>query len=110
MDENLFGSDHRKIAPRLMGLNREFTLRASQIRHRFRQERRILEVEDKGKGFNSAMLEQGSQDWMGALGVGVRGMNERMRQLKGKLEIITKEGGTLVRAIIPVGHEREPRT
>jgi PAS domain S-box-containing protein len=70
----------------------------------------VLEVEDKGKGFNSALLEQGSQDWMGALGVGVRGMNERMRQLKGKLEIITKEGGTLVRAIIPVGHEREPRT
>lgn len=70
----------------------------------------VLEVEDKGKGFNSDMLEQGSQDWMGALGVGVRGMNERMRQLKGKLEIITREGGTLVRAIIPVGHEREPRT
>jgi PAS domain S-box-containing protein len=70
----------------------------------------VLEVEDKGKGFNSAMLEQGSQDWMGALGVGVRGMNERMRQLKGKLEIMTREGGTLVRAIIPVGHEREPRT
>lgn len=68
----------------------------------------VLEVEDKGKGFNSALLEQGSQDWMGALGVGVRGMNERMRQLKGKLEIISKEGGTLVRAIIPVGHEREP--
>jgi PAS domain S-box-containing protein len=70
----------------------------------------VLEVEDKGKGFNSALLEQGSQDWMGALGVGVRGMNERMRQLKGKLEIITREGGTLVRAVIPVGHEREPRT
>lgn len=68
----------------------------------------VLEVEDHGKGFNSALLEQGSQDWMGALGVGVRGMNERMRQLKGKLEIISKEGGTLVRAIIPVGHEREP--
>jgi len=47
---------------------------------------------------------------MDALGVGVRGMNERMPQLKGKLEIITREGGTLVRAIIPVGHEREPRT
>ena len=70
----------------------------------------VLEVEDKGKGFNSALLEQGSEDWMGALGVGVRGMNERMRQLKGKLEIITKEGGTLVRAIIPVGHGREPQT
>jgi signal transduction histidine kinase len=42
---------------------------------------------------------------MGALGVGVRGMNERMRQLKGKLEIISQECGTLVRATIPVSHQ-----
>lgn len=61
----------------------------------------ILEIEDKGKGFNPTLLEQGGQDWMGALGVGVRGMNERMRQLKGKLEIVSKECGTLVQAIIP---------
>jgi signal transduction histidine kinase len=42
---------------------------------------------------------------MGALGVGVRGMNERMRQLKGKLEIISQECGTLVRATIPMSHQ-----
>lgn len=67
----------------------------------------ILEVEDKGKGFDQSVLEQGGEDWMGALGVGVRGMNERMRQLKGKLEIISKEGGTLVRAMIPSTHKRQ---
>jgi PAS domain S-box-containing protein len=64
----------------------------------------VLEVEDKGKGFNQSLLEQGGEDWMGSLGVGVRGMNERMRQLKGKLEIISQEGRTLVRATIPVSH------
>jgi signal transduction histidine kinase len=31
----------------------------------------------------------------------VRGMNERMKQLRGKLEIIKTEHGTLVRATIP---------
>jgi PAS domain S-box-containing protein len=69
----------------------------------------VLEVEDHGKGFDRNLLEQGGQDWMGALGVGVRGMNERMRQLKGKLEINTKEGGTLVRAMIPAGHHSTKR-
>src|SRR6185503_2574452 len=66
----------------------------------------VLEIEDKGKGFDEAFLEQGGEDWMGALGVGVRGMNERMRQLKGKLEIMTQKGGTLVRATIPPVHSR----
>lgn len=70
----------------------------------------VLEIEDKGKGFDRALLEQGGPDWTGALGVGVRGMNERMRQLKGKLEIMTGNGGgTLVRATIPLARrEAQP--
>jgi signal transduction histidine kinase len=44
---------------------------------------------------------------MGVLGVGVRGMNERMRQLKGKLEILSQKCGTLVRATIPIRHRCE---
>jgi PAS domain S-box-containing protein len=69
----------------------------------------VLEIQDSGKGFNQTLLEQGGEDWMGALGVGVRGMHERIRQLKGKLEIITKERGTLVRAMMPASHRRETR-
>ena len=69
----------------------------------------VLEIQDSGKGFNQTLLEQGGEDWMGALGVGVRGMHERMRQLKGKLEIITKERGTLVRAMMPASDRRETR-
>jgi hypothetical protein len=34
-------------------------------------------------------------------------MNERLRQLKGKLEIIDKETGTLVRATIPAINARQ---
>ncbi|HWF93224.1 MAG TPA: PAS domain S-box protein [Terriglobales bacterium] len=65
----------------------------------------ILEIEDKGKGINSAVLEQTGSDWMGAMGVGVRGMNERMRQLGGKLEIISKETGTRVVATVPAKND-----
>jgi signal transduction histidine kinase len=67
----------------------------------------VLEVEDNGRGVDQALLEQGREDWMGALGVGVRGMHERMRQLNGKLEIVPKESGTLVRATIPVTQRSE---
>jgi len=61
----------------------------------------VLEIEDKGKGVPLQLMEQSSQDWMGSPGVGVRGMNERMRQLGGRLHLISSESGTLVRATIP---------
>lgn len=61
----------------------------------------ILEVRDNGKGLPPGLLEQSSQDWMGQLGVGLRGMNERMHQLGGTLELTSTEKGTTVRAMIP---------
>jgi len=39
----------------------------------------ILEIEDEGKGIPSQILEQSAQDWTGSQGVGLRGMNERLR-------------------------------
>lgn len=66
----------------------------------------VLEVEDQGKGAPPAALELGS-DSIGTLGVGLRGMNERLRQLGGKLELFSSERGTTVRATAPAqaGHD-----
>jgi PAS domain S-box-containing protein len=61
-----------------------------------------LEVTDTGKGIASGLLEQSGQDWTGALGVGLRGMKERMRQLGGSLEVVSTEKGTAVSATVPV--------
>jgi PAS domain S-box-containing protein len=61
----------------------------------------ILEIEDEGRGIPPQLLEQFARDWMGAPGVGVRGMNERMRQLGGRLELVSKKSGATVRAIVP---------
>ena len=61
----------------------------------------ILEVRDRGKGLPPGLLEQSSPDWMGQLGVGLRGMNERMRQLGGTLELTSTKEGTTVRAMVP---------
>lgn len=61
-----------------------------------------MHVKDRGKGLPIAILEQGTQDWMGSLGVGLRGMSERMRQLGGALDISSSESGTEVHAMMPV--------
>jgi len=39
---------------------------------------------------------------MGSLGVGLRGMSERLRQLGGALQIVSNESGTQVRATVPL--------
>lgn len=61
-----------------------------------------LEVADCGKGLPAAVLEQGGRDWMGSLGVGLRGMSERLQQLGGSLDISSNGHGTRVRATVPL--------
>lgn len=62
----------------------------------------ILEVKDRGKGAPPSVLEF-ANDALGTLGVGLRGMRERVRQLGGKLELSSTEKGMTVRAVVPVG-------
>ena len=59
-----------------------------------------LEIQDEGKGIapEKKSLILGS----GPLGVGLRGMRERVRQLGGTLEIESNGTGTTVRAMFPV--------
>jgi PAS domain S-box-containing protein len=52
----------------------------------------IMEVEDAGRGIDAA-----------ALGVGLAGMRERMRQLGGALRVRTGPQGTCVQAELPLG-------
>jgi PAS domain S-box-containing protein len=61
----------------------------------------VMEIQDEGNGIPPGLLEQSGEDWMGSLGVGLRGMNERMRQLGGRLEVSSAESGTVVTAGVP---------
>jgi PAS domain S-box-containing protein len=70
----------------------------------------VLLIEDQGKGIPSEYLQQAGKDWIAAPGVGLRGMNERMRQLGGELEIVSGAGGTTVRATVPMGGSRSVLT
>lgn len=60
----------------------------------------LLEIQDQGHGIapDKKSLFQGS----GPLGVGLRGMRERVLQLGGTLDIDSDDGGTTVRAMFPI--------
>jgi len=67
----------------------------------------VLQVIDEGKGTQSKKLQDRAQDWMGTFGVGLRGMNERLRQLGGSLELSSTAEGTTVTATLPLPDARE---
>ena len=62
----------------------------------------VLEITDYGKGVPQGVLEEAGPDWMGSVGVGLRGMNERLRQLGGTFDVLSTETGTTVRATVPI--------
>jgi PAS domain S-box-containing protein len=62
----------------------------------------VLEISDSGKGISPKLLQEFGDDWAGSLGVGLRGMNARVSQLGGKLEVQSTGKGTVVKACVPV--------
>lgn len=62
----------------------------------------VLEIADRGKGISPQLLREFGDSWAGSLGVGLRGMNARVTQLGGKLEVRSNGNGTVVTARVPV--------
>lgn len=60
----------------------------------------ILEVDDEGRGMSAEELADIASG--AALGVGLRGMRERIKDLGGEMEILSSGQGTKVRATIPL--------
>ena len=60
-----------------------------------------LEVRDYGVGIDPEFLKSFQSRGVGA-GIGLTGMQERMHELGGKLEMISGSDGTLVRAVVPL--------
>jgi len=64
-----------------------------------------VEVSDRGKGI--APEKRHEMEASGTLGVGLRGMRERILQLGGRMEIDSNGPGTVVRVQVPVAHSAE---
>lgn len=92
----------RILQESLTNVHRHSGSRTAAVRLLLRDAALILEVTDEGKGIPSTSLEESGQDWTGALGVGLRGMQERMHQLGGTLELDSAPTGTRVIATVPV--------
>lgn len=65
----------------------------------------LVEVADRGKGI--APEKRDEMETSGTLGVGLRGMRERILQLGGTMEIDSNGRGTVVRVQVPVAHSAE---
>jgi len=60
-----------------------------------------LQVRDHGKGIPpQSMGTNGSEQFMG--GVGIRGMRERVTQLRGDMRIQSSESGTILEVVLPL--------
>jgi signal transduction histidine kinase len=64
-----------------------------------------VEVSDRGKGI--APEKRYEMEASGTLGVGLRGMRERILQLGGIMKIDSNSPGTVVRVQVPVAHNAE---
>jgi len=91
----------RVLQEGLTNVHRHSGSPTAQIRLRMENGEAVLEVQDQGKGAPAVDFKLGT-DCIGALGVGIRGMNERVRQLGGKLEVFSSARGTTVRATVPL--------
>ena len=60
----------------------------------------VLEVEDEGRGMTAEKLADVSSG--AAVGVGVPGMRERIKDFGGEMEILSSGRGTMVKAVIPI--------
>jgi signal transduction histidine kinase len=64
-----------------------------------------LQVWDEGKGLWVGSLE-GSDEPATSMGVGMKVMRERVRQLGGRMEVLSRNPGTLIEVVLPLGGER----
>jgi len=89
----------RMVQECLTNVHRHSASDSGEVRLLRDAERVSIEIKDRGKGIP---LEKQRALSMQQGGVGFRGMRERVQQLGGRLEIRSDEGGTIVKATMPV--------
>jgi signal transduction histidine kinase len=98
----------RMIQECLTNIHRHSGGAAAKIRVHEEDQRVLVKVQDTGKGIPlEKQLELSSS---GRIGVGFRGMRERLRQLGGTLEIQSDGGGTVVIATLPLVESKAARS
>jgi PAS domain S-box-containing protein len=91
----------RVLQESLTNVHRHSGSATAQVRLALEGQNIVLEIKDQGKGTKGSVLDL-SGDSVCSLGVGLRGMYERMRQINGRLEFFSSDEGTTVRATAPL--------
>jgi PAS domain S-box-containing protein len=65
-----------------------------------------LEISDLGRGV-SASVARGKEESRFKIGVGISSMQERVKVMRGRLDVDSTSHGTIVRVTIPLGNARE---
>jgi PAS domain S-box-containing protein len=92
----------RVLQESLTNVHRHSGSPTAAVRLLLNDETVVLEISDQGKGTQITSFEKDGRDWISSVGVGLRGMNERVSQLGGKLELSSSHEGTIVSASVPV--------
>jgi signal transduction histidine kinase len=90
----------RVLQEALTNVHRHSESLVAHVRLRMHGNNAVLQIEDSGKGVPQHIL--GETGELPRTGVGLRGMNERMLQLGGRLEISSSTHGTVLTATVPV--------
>ena len=86
----------RVLQEALTNVHRHSESLVANVRLKMDRSSAVLEIEDAGKGIPAPSGE------LPNTGVGLRGMNERMRQLGGRLEVSSNGHGTRLTAVVPL--------
>src|SRR5256885_2349857 len=89
----------RILQEALTNVHRHSGSKVATVRFGLNHEGVTLEVEDSGRRLDRTSLVPSGEP--GTLGVGIRGMQERVRQLGGQFEVNSNTGGTIIRATLP---------
>jgi signal transduction histidine kinase len=92
----------RVVQEGLANLHRHASTRTASIRLRATADGVALEIHDEGRGLRDAGTPRNGKPRQQALGVGIQGMGERMRQLGGTFDIEFTESGSTVRVSVPL--------
>lgn len=92
----------RIVQESLTNIHRHSGSETAEIRLLTDAESVVLEVRDGGHGMPASSLRRCNGAGR-AMGVGIAGMRERVRQFGGRLEISSNPKGTLVRSTLPLG-------
>jgi len=93
----------RIVQEALTNVRRHSGSETASIRLEDRSGEIFLEIRDKGGGLAAKKNagESNDSEELIEMGVGIPGMQQRLRQLGGRLEIVSNNGGTTITAVVP---------